>query len=330
LRFAFCILLFVRNYCLDVFIKQKRILFVSFSTFVTNSFDDLSMAEEIAKQQVLVPYDFSEASENALIYGIELARLFKCEVSIIHALSKKHLDKNKSLAEAEAAAKASLITISNNIISKHHLLVNVYVFQGEVRDLIDKFYEKINAIAVIAGLNSVKKKTDYFTAGKLVTDYRNLRVPLIVVHDIMPRKSMYSNIILPLDFNRESKEKSAWAGHISTLNQSKVRILIRAYKDSYFAASLRNNLVLVKKLYKNLEVDYDIVKEPDITVDIDKYAVEYAWLNNADLLVIMATKDIAVDDLLLGLKEKKIVNNKYKLPVMLINPRDDLYLPCGC
>jgi nucleotide-binding universal stress UspA family protein len=304
------------------------ILFISFPTFVSYSLEDLIMAEETAKQQVLVPYDFSEASENALIYGIELARLFRCEVSIIHAISKKHMDKTPEKAEADA--KADLITISNNIISKHHLLVNVYVFQGEVHDLINKFYEKINAIAVIAGLNSTKKKNHYFTAGKLVTDYRNLRVPLVVVHDIMPRKTMYSHIILPLDFNRESKEKSAWAGHISTLNKSKVRILIRAYKDAYFAASLRNNLVLVKKLYKNLEVDYDIIKEPDITVDIDKYALEYAWLNNADLLVIMATKDIAVDDLLLGLKEKKIIDNKYKLPVMLINPRDDLYLPCGC
>ena len=286
------------------------------------------MADETTKQQILVPYDFSEAAENALIYGIEMARLFKCEVSIIHTISKKHADKNQS--DMEASSKTSLSTLANNIISKHHLMVNVYVFQGEVRDLIDKFYEKINTIAIIAGLNSVKKKTHYFTAGKLVTDYRNLRVPLIVVHDIMPRKTIYSNIILPLDFNRESKEKSAWAGHISTLNKSKVRILIRKYKDAYFAASLRNNIVLVKKLYENLGVDYEIVIEPNIKVDIDKYAVEYAWLNNADLLVIMATKDVAVDDLLLGLKEKKIVDNKYKLPVMLINPRDDLYLPCGC
>jgi nucleotide-binding universal stress UspA family protein len=288
------------------------------------------MAEETAKQQVLVPYDFSEASENALVYAIEMARLFKCEVSIIHAISKKHIEKHINPEEAATSAKSSLITLSNNIISKHRLMVNVYVFQGEVHDLINKFYEKINAIAVIVGLNEGKKKSHYFTSGKLVTDYRNLRVPLIVVHDVMPRKTIYSHIILPLDFNRESKEKSAWAGHISTLNQSKVRILIRTYKDAYLAASLRNNIVLVKKLYENLEVDYDIVKEPDITVDIDKYAVEYAWLNNADLLVIMATKDIAVDDLLLGLKEKKIIDNKYKLPVMLINPRDDLYLPCGC
>jgi hypothetical protein len=286
------------------------------------------MADEIAKQQVLVPYDFSEASENALIYGVELARLFKCEVSIMHAIGLKQTD--HKFAAAEATAKSNLITISNNIISKHNLMVNVYVFQGGIRDLIDKFYEKINAIAIIAGLNSHPKKGHYFTAGRLVTDYRSLRVPLIVVHDVMARKTIYQNIILPLDFNRESKEKSAWAGHITTLNKTKVTILIRAYRDSYLAASLRNNIVLVKKLYKNIEVDYDIIKEPDITVDIDKYAVEYAWLNKGDMIVVMATKDLDVNDMLFGLKEKRIVDNKYKLTVMLINPRDDLYLPCGC
>ena len=286
------------------------------------------MAEETPRQQVLVPYDFSQASENALMHAVEMARLFTCEVSIIHAISKKHTELKP--ADAEPAARANLILLSNNIIAKHNVLVNVYVFHGEIHELINTFYEKINAIAIIAGLNSVKLKGHYFTAGKLVTDYRNLRVPLIAVHDVIPRNTMYQHIVLPLDFNRESKEKSAWAGHITTLNKSRVTILIRNYKDAYFAASLRNNLALVKKLYKNIEVDYDIVKEPDIKVDIDRYAVEYAWLNRGDMIVVMATKEVAVDDLLFGLKEKKIIDNAYKLPVMLINPRDDLYLPCGC
>jgi len=48
------------------------------------------------------------------------------------------------------------------------------------------------------------------------------------------------------------------------------------------------------------------------------------------MVVIMATKEIAVDDFIFGLKEKSIIDNKYKMPVMLINPRDNLYLPCGC
>ena len=170
----------------------------------------------------------------------------------------------------------------------------------------------------------------FFTSNTIVTNYRDLRIPLIVVRDELPRKTIYRHIILPLDFNRESKEKAAWSGYISTLNKSTVYVLSRNYKDAYFAASLRTNIVLVDKLFNNLGVAVEFIKEPDITVDIDKYAVEYAWLNQGDIVVVMATKEISIDDLIMGLKEKRIIENKYKLPIMLINPRDDLYLPCGC
>jgi len=288
------------------------------------------MQEQTPIQQILVPYDFSKAAENAVIYAIEMARLFKCEISIFHAINKKNIKLYANPTEAETAVKKKLAAIANSIITQEQIPVNIYVFHDEAEQVINKIYQKINAITVIAGLNSLKNKFNYFSSGSLVSDYRNLRIPIIIVRDEMPRRSIFRGIVLPLDFNRESKEKAAWAGHISTLNKSNVTILTRHYNDSYFAASLRGNVVLVKKLFENLGVDYQLVNEPDIKCDVDKYAVDYAWYNNGDLIVLMATKEIAVDDLLFGLKEKKIIENQYKLPVMLINPRDDLYLPCGC
>lgn len=288
------------------------------------------MEKETPRQQVLVPYDFSKASENALVCAIELASLFKCEISIFHALNKKNIRFYADQDDAEKSVRNKLIAIAKDIIENDHILVNVYVFKDEVDHVVNKIYERINAIALIAGLNSEKNKTHYFSPGSVVTDFRNLRIPIIVVHDVLPRRSLFSGMVLPLDFNRESKEKAAWVGHISTLNKTRVSILTRHYKDPYFAASLRSNLALVKKLYKNLNVDYQVVCEADIKSDIDKYAVDYAWYNNGDMIVLMATKELAVDDLLFGMKEKKIIANKYKLPIMLINPRDDLYLPCGC
>ncbi len=288
------------------------------------------MEQQAVKQQVLVPYDFSKAAANALLCAVELASLFKCEITVFHALNKKNLGLYANENEAESAVKNKLVAIANDIISSYNVAVNVYVFKDGVNQVINKIYERINAIAVIAGLNSQKSPYNYFSPGAIVTDYRNLRVPVIVVHDEMPRKGFFGGMVLPLDFNRESKEKSAWAGHISALNKTKVTILTRNYKDSYFAASLRSNMALVIKLYANLDVNYQMVNEADIKCDIDKYAVDYAWYNKGDMVVIMATKEVAVDDLLFGLKEKKIIDNKYKLPVMLINPRDDLYLPCGC
>ncbi len=289
-----------------------------------------AMEKETPKQQVLVPYDFSKGAENALITAIELATLFKCEISLFHALNKNNIRLYSNRNDAENITRNKLTAIARDVIDLRQVPVNVYVFVDEVHQVVNKIYEHINAIAVVAGLNEQKSAAYYFTPGNLVTDYRNLRIPLIAVHDMLPRRTMFEGMVLPLDFNRESKEKAAWAGHISTLNKSSVSILTRHYKDPYFAASLRSNIALVKKLYTNLNVDYQIKFEADLKSDIDKYAVDYAWYNQGAMVVIMATKEIAVDDLLFGLKEKKIIDNKYKLPVMLINPRDDLYLPCGC
>ncbi len=289
-----------------------------------------AMEKETPKQQVLVPYDFSKGAENALITAIELATLFRCEISLFHALNKNNIRLYSNRNDAENITRNKLTAIAHDVIDLRQVPVNVYVFVDEVHQVVNKIYEHINAIAVVAGLNEQKSAAYYFTPGNLVTDYRNLRIPLIAVHDMLPRRTMFEGMVLPLDFNRESKEKAAWAGHISTLNKSSVSILTRHYKDPYFAASLRSNIALVKKLYTNLNVDYQIKFEADLKSDIDKYAVDYAWYNQGAMVVIMATKEIAVDDLLFGLKEKKIIDNKYKLPVMLINPRDDLYLPCGC
>jgi len=291
----------------------------------------LIMTEENKqKQQILVPYDFSKATDNALLCATELAGLFKCEICLFHTINKKISKFYSGEKLSEEVVRKKLTIIAMNIIETHNIQTNVYFFKEEVDKVINKIYEQINAIAVVFGINAKKKPYHYFTPGDISTDYRNLRIPIITVHDELNNKSFFNNIILTLDFNRESKEKSAWAGHISTLNNTKITILTRHYNDSYFAAALRSNMALVKKLYDNLGVVYEIKNEPDIKCDIDKYAVDYAFYNKGEMLVVMATKEIAIDDLLFGLKEKKIINNKYKLPVMLINPRDDLYLPCGC
>jgi nucleotide-binding universal stress UspA family protein len=48
----------------------------------------------------------------------------------------------------------------------------------------------------------------------------------------------------------------------------------------------------------------------------------------ADLLMISASRDYGIDDIIFGPKEEKIVK-KSTIPVMVINPRKDLYALCG-
>ena len=48
---------------------------------------------------------------------------------------------------------------------------------------------------------------------------------------------------------------------------------------------------------------------------------------NVSLLMISASRDYGLDDILFGPKELKVI--KSTVPVMVINPRGDLYALCG-
>ncbi|MEI6122336.1 MAG: universal stress protein, partial [Bacteroidota bacterium] len=141
------------------------------------------MAENSQTQQILVPFDFSEAANNAIVYAMELARLFKCEITIFYTVNKKNGKLNVNEDGSENTIKQKLSILANNLIADYTIAINVYMFTGEVHEIIHKIYPKINAIALIVGLNSKKSRMHFFTSNTIVTNYRDLRIPLIVVSD---------------------------------------------------------------------------------------------------------------------------------------------------
>ena len=52
--------------------------------------------------------------------------------------------------------------------------------------------------------------------------------------------------------------------------------------------------------------------------------IDFAKDNNADLILIVSTKNIGFSDYVLGASEQYIIANSAKIPVMVINPREDL------
>lgn len=53
-----------------------------------------------------------------------------------------------------------------------------------------------------------------------------------------------------------------------------------------------------------------------------------AWAQqNADLTIVSASREYGLDDLIFGSKERKILE-KTTQPMLLVNPRGDLYALC--
>lgn len=292
---------------------------------VSNSRSEL---KEKKRQQILVPHDFSDACQCAVSYGLMLARIFRCEMSLIH-IKPEVKGAAPDADQGTKLVKTRLAQIAGRLQQESGLKVNAYVMRGKVPDIIGNIIERINAIVVVAGLNTINRRpSDYFTPSRLVADYRTLRIPLLVVQNKMPDFRVFDHIILPIDFNRESKEKASWAGYLGKLNQSFVTVTHTDYRDGFLAVQLRNNLMLVKKLFTTLGTLNEFHKAERVRYGIDRYSVAYAKMRKAGMIIITTTKEWGIDDYILGPVEKRIICNEDQLPVMMINPRDDLFVPC--
>ena len=61
---------------------------------------------------------------------------------------------------------------------------------------------------------------------------------------------------------------------------------------------------------------------------MDDYALRHAAEYHGCLLVVMTTTYKSFVDILFGTREKHLIANKFGIPVLCLNERDDLYVLC--
>ena len=170
----------------------------------------------------------------------------------------------------------------------------------------------------------------FFTAKKAIKYIRQSRFPVMTVTFAYPDATYYKHILLPLDIERQNKEKALWAGYFSRFYGSVIHILYPKYKDEGLAKLVYDNVAFVEKLYENLEVTYE-KHETEPQKYLDAYALKFPLIEHvsehAGASVIMMTRYYTLGDVLMGPRERKIIG-KTPMSILCINQRDDLYVLC--
>jgi len=81
----------------------------------------------------------------------------------------------------------------------------------------------------------------------------------------------------------------------------------------------------------NIKVAIDFMEARGIPYEIKKLegndlaeaTIEFAHEINAAMIMVMTTRNPKTLDFMFGAEEQEIIANKYQIPVMCINPRDD-------
>jgi nucleotide-binding universal stress UspA family protein len=165
------------------------------------------------------------------------------------------------------------------------------------------------------GMKGMQKLTGSWALKVIVKS----KIPFIVVQEPPADQNRYHNIVFPVDFRVENKEKMGMAIFMGKYFDSKVHILKTVTTDKGLTAKVNRNLNFAVKYLIQNNVEYEIHDVPN--GKLAQQTISFAQKINADLILIVTTKNITFADYVIGASEQFIIANSSKIPVCCVNPK---------
>lgn len=266
---------------------------------------------EVDSKIIVVPWDFTPITEYALQHAIKISRMTHNDICLLHIVEKITTDGGVK------AKQAAMNNKGNEILQKFGVTVKTHVQRGTIFKQIPEFVNDHSASLVVMGthgMNGMQKLTGSWALKVIAKS----KVPYIVVQAPPADMERFRTIVCPIDWRAEEKEKLSMAIFMSKYFDTKVHILKATRKDESLAKKANLNLNFTVRMLIQNNIEYEIKEVPS-----DKLAeqtIEIAQQLNADLILIMTTKDITFADYVVGAKEQYIIANSSKIPVCCVNP----------
>ncbi len=264
------------------------------------------------KDTILVPWDFTQVAEYALQHAIKISTHLKNRIQLIHVVKNEKL-----LEESHEKMEKTVEKLS----SQYQIDLDPVVLHGSLFHVVSDYASANNVSIVVMGTHGIKgmQKVTGSWALKVIV---GSKIPFIVVQEPPSKKEIFKDVVFPLDYKKEGKQKVNWALFLAKFFDVKIHIIAPQLKDKGIQKKVRININFAEKIFENHGVNYDI--QMIESSHVGEETIKYAQKIDADIVLIMTTKDIGFTDYMLGAKEQYIIANNAKLPVMCVNPRTDL------
>ncbi len=246
-----------------------------------------------------------ENAQNLLLSAWELSRKFNKKFAVIlHAM-----DYSNTVCSQE-----QMISFLQTL----HITADYIDFQGKIINNFLHVCEENEVSFLVIELTKESSGEIKF----LLNTTRQLRIPYLFY-----KKSFnllnFNKILLPVSFLVEELEKAQFASAFGRFFGSEISLLLA--KD-YGSKALVNSQKIVSVLDKfNLKAS--ILKAKKDSFKINQEAILVAEKEHYNLLIVSASREYGLDDLIFGSMEQRLIK-KSTIPILLINPRADLYVLC--
>jgi len=264
------------------------------------------------KKLIIVPWDFTHVAGHALAHAVKISRMVGNDICLLHIVDPKISDKEV------AEKKTQLLQITEENSKNYNVSVSSHISKGSIFSAIADYANEIDASIVVMGTHGMKGMQKLTGSWALKVIVKS-KIPFIVVQDPPVDQERYHNIVFPVDFRGENKEKMRMAIFMGKYFESKIHMLVSVSSDKNLLKKTNINLNFAVKYFIQNNIECEIHEVPK--GDFAQQTIDFSQKINADLLLIMTTKNITVADYVMGASEQYIIANSSKIPVCCVNPK---------
>lgn len=264
--------------------------------------------------KVLVPTDFTDVAKTAINHAAMVAKSFngEGEIHLLHVVSSD---------KAIASAKESLEAWCEEAYADYGVTAKYIVKKGSIFDDIGQVAQEIEARLIVMGTHGLKG-IQHITGSHALKVINNSKVPFIIVQRRKATKE-YKDIVLPIRFAQETKQKLGITASIANHFGSKVHIFASNESDEFLRTKVSRELIFAKHYFEERKISYEVEVAPS-TSNFLQQVITYSKEVDADLIAIVNSKEGGIlPDLFKGGGEQEIIGNKEEIPVIIMNPTQE-------
>lgn len=264
------------------------------------------------KKLIVVPWDFTHVAGHALAHAVKISLMVGNDICLLHIVESGITPK------AEAIKRLQLQRLTDENSKKYNVPVTYHISKGSIFSAIAEFANEKEASLVVMGTHGMKGMQKLTGSWALKVIVKS-KIPFIVIQDPPDDQERYHNIVFPIDFRGENKEKIKMAIFMGKFFESKIHMIVVVNTDKNLLKKTNINLNFAVKYLIQNNIDYEIHNIP--RGNLAQQTIDFAQKINADLILIVTTKNITFADYVIGASEQFIIANSSKIPVCCVNPK---------
>lgn len=265
----------------------------------------------MTKKKLLVPYDFSDVANSAIEHALVTAKAVEAEVHVLHVVSKKDGIKEAKDKLDLAIEKAKGASRVKDINVVGHVRV------GNIFDDISDFSLEIGAELIFMGTHGAHG-WQHITGSHALKVVTSSPTPFIIVQESKIDDNGYNDIVVPLDLEKETKQKLTLVANMAKYFNSKVHVVIPDESDEFLKHTIKANIIFANKFFGDRGIQCTTTLAP--SSGFEKEVVKHAVKVNADLIAIMNTQKNQILGAWGSNHEQYIITNDALIPVLILNP----------